>query len=89
MITKAQFQEELMGIIRNGIREDVGSGDHSSLACIPEDAMGQAKLLVKEQGIIAGIDFAKMIFSELRRTRDAQEGIDAFLQKREPVWKGK
>jgi len=34
------------------------------------------------------IDFTKMIFTELRRTKDAQEGIDAFLQKREPVWKG-
>jgi enoyl-CoA hydratase/carnithine racemase len=42
-----------------------------------------------EMGYRQRIDFAKMIFSELRRTRDAQEGIDAFLQKREPVWKGK
>lgn len=75
MISKAQFQEELKGIIRNGIREDVGSGDHSSLACIPADAMGQAKLLVKEQGIIAGIDFAKMIFGEV----DAGLRIETFL----------
>lgn len=61
MISKEQFQKELQLIIKNGIREDIGEGDHSSLACIPVDAMGQAKLLVKEKGIIAGVEFAKMI----------------------------
>ena len=62
MISKEQFEKELQLIIKNGIREDIGEGDHSSLACIPENAIGQARLLVKEKGIIAGIDFAKMIF---------------------------
>lgn len=62
MISKQQFQNELEIIIKNAIREDVGEGDHSSLACIPKSATGKAKLLVKENGIIAGVAFAKMIF---------------------------
>jgi len=75
MISKIQFQKELMGIIKNGIREDIGEGDHSSLACIPKDAMGKAKLLVKEEGIIAGVEFAKMIFKEV----DPELQIETFL----------
>lgn len=62
MISEAQFQKELQLIIANAIREDVGPGDYSSLACIPEDAHGKAKLLVKDNGYIAGIEFAKMVF---------------------------
>lgn len=63
MISEALFQKELEIIISNAIREDVGDGDHSSLACIPADAQGKAKLLVKDEGIIAGVEFAKMIFN--------------------------
>lgn len=63
MISEQQFQKELELIIANGIREDVGSGDHSSLACIPSLAQGKAKLLVKDTGIIAGVELAKMIFN--------------------------
>lgn len=63
MISKQQFDKELELIIQNAIREDVGDGDHSSLACIPADAKGKAKLLVKDNGIIAGVEFAKMIFA--------------------------
>ncbi len=63
MISKEKFNQELQHIISNAIREDVGEGDHSSLACIPLNANGKAKLLVKDQGIIAGVDFAKMIFN--------------------------
>ncbi|MFT7072095.1 carboxylating nicotinate-nucleotide diphosphorylase [Patiriisocius sp. Uisw_017] len=62
MISNKQFNKELAIIISNAIREDVGEGDHSSLACIPEDAKGTAKLLVKEEGIIAGVAFAKQVF---------------------------
>ena len=75
MISKIQFEKELEGIIKNGIREDIGEGDHSSLACIPDDAMGKAKLLVKEEGIIAGVEFAKMIFKEV----DADLLIETFI----------
>ncbi len=63
MISKAQFKKELDLIIANAIREDIGPGDYSSLACVPNDAKGKAKLLVKDEGVIAGIEFAKMIFS--------------------------
>lgn len=62
MITKEQFDKELKLIIENAIREDVGDGDHSSLACIPADAVGKAKLLVKDEGILAGVEFARMVF---------------------------
>lgn len=62
MITKKQFNKEIDLIITNAIREDVGEGDHSSMACIPEDAEGTAKLLVKEDGIIAGVEFARQVF---------------------------
>ncbi|MFN7099479.1 MAG: carboxylating nicotinate-nucleotide diphosphorylase [Flavobacterium sp.] len=62
MISQSQFDKELHQIIANAIREDVGTGDYSSLACIPSDAKGKAKLLVKEDGIIAGVEFAKMVF---------------------------
>ena len=65
MISQEQFEHELHLIIENGIREDIGPGDFSSLACIPSDAKGKAKLLVKDQGIIAGVAFAKMIFAEV------------------------
>jgi len=62
MITKAQFDNEIELIITNAIREDVGDGDHSSLACIPDSIIGKAKLLVKDDGILAGVDFAKKVF---------------------------
>lgn len=62
MISDKQFSKEINIIIANAIREDVGDGDHSSLACIPEDATGTAKLLVKDEGIIAGVDFARQVF---------------------------
>jgi nicotinate-nucleotide pyrophosphorylase (carboxylating) len=62
MISDDQFRNELNLIISNAIREDVGDGDHSSLACIPLKTQGTAKLLVKDNGIIAGVDFATMVF---------------------------
>lgn len=63
MISKEQFDKEIELIITNAIREDVGDGDHSSLACIPASAQGKAKLLVKDEGIIAGVEFAKKVFA--------------------------
>ena len=68
MISQEQFQQEIDLIIANAIREDVGDGDHSSLACIPIEAEGGAKLLVKDEGIIAGIDFAKQVFHYVEPT---------------------
>lgn len=62
MISEVQFQNEIDYIIQNAIREDVGDGDHSSLACIPKETTGKAKLLIKDKGVIAGIDFAEQVF---------------------------
>ena len=62
MITNEQFKNEVQLIIANAVREDVGEGDYSSLACIPSDATGKAKLLVKDNGVIAGVNFAKQVF---------------------------
>lgn len=76
MISEAQFQDELQLLISNAIREDVGDGDHSSLACIPADALGKAKLLVKDEGIIAGVDFAKMIFKYV----DPNLKVEVFIE---------
>lgn len=50
------------------IEEDIKDGDHSALACIPKNARGKAKLLVKEEGIIAGIEVAKEIFKTFDKT---------------------
>ena len=72
MISEEQFQQELQLIIANAIREDVGDGDHSSLACIPSESTGKAKLLVKDSGIIAGVEFAKMIFKYADETLDVE-----------------
>ena len=76
MISEIQFQNELQLIIQNAIREDVGDGDHSSLACIPVSAEGKAKLLVKDTGIIAGVAFAKMIFNFV----DANLVVETLIQ---------
>jgi len=51
--------------IENALREDIGDGDHTSLACIPRNAVGKAQLLIKEKGILAGVDMALRIFTKL------------------------
>jgi nicotinate-nucleotide pyrophosphorylase (carboxylating) len=81
MISEAQFQKELALIISNAIREDVGDGDHSSLACIPAAAQGKAKLLVKDEGVIAGVEFAKMIFNYV----DKDMIVETFINDGEAV----
>ncbi|KGK30312.1 MULTISPECIES: carboxylating nicotinate-nucleotide diphosphorylase [Cellulophaga] len=84
MISKEQFNKEIALIIANAIREDVGDGDHSSLACIPSTATGKAKLLVKDTGIIAGIDFAKQVFNYV----DKDLKIETLLQEGDSVKHG-
>ena len=84
MISKSQFQKELIIIVKNALREDIGNGDHSSLACIPINAQGKAKLLVKENGVIAGVDFAQMIFDEV----DPNLQIDVLINDGEMVKTG-
>ncbi|WP_130734147.1 carboxylating nicotinate-nucleotide diphosphorylase [Flavobacterium sp. J27] len=84
MISEEQFQRELDLIIANAIREDVGDGDHSSLACIPKDAQGKAKLLVKDTGIIAGVAFAKKVFAYV----DPEMEIETFIDDGQKVSHG-
>lgn len=81
MISKAQFDKEIALIIENAIREDVGDGDHSSLSCIPKEATGKAKLLVKDEGIIAGVAFAKQVFEYV----DANLKVETFINDGEKV----
>lgn len=76
MISKEQFDKEVALIIANAIREDVGDGDHSSLACIPESAQGKAKLLVKDEGVIAGVEFAKQVFAYV----DADMTVETLIE---------
>ncbi len=59
------MQEELNEFIERALHEDVKNGDHTSLACIPADAMGKAHLLVKKNGILAGMDLAALIFQKV------------------------
>jgi len=84
MISEIQFQNELQLIIQNALREDVGDGDHSSLACIPNSAVGKAKLLVKDTGIIAGVVFAKMIFEQV----DPSLKLETYIKDGEEVTNG-
>jgi len=62
-------------LIDIAIREDLGSGDHSSLSCIPETENGRAKLLVKQTGIIAGVEIAKLVFAKI----DKDLKIEIFI----------
>ena len=57
--------EALTTFIRTALAEDVGDGDHSALAAIPAEARNRAKLLVKAEGVLAGVQLAKLIFKEV------------------------
>ena len=58
-------QEDLKKFITNALKEDVGDGDYSSLSCISAQAKNRAELLVKQEGVIAGVELAKMIFHQV------------------------
>ena len=59
------FEKELDNFIKNALSEDVGDGDHTSLGCISKETISKAHLLVKDNGIIAGIELAKKIFNQV------------------------
>ena len=59
------MKEELNAFIESALNEDVREGDHTSLACIPATAIGKAQLLVKEDGILAGMEVAQAIFEKV------------------------
>ncbi|MBB4119235.1 nicotinate-nucleotide pyrophosphorylase (carboxylating) [Mesonia hippocampi] len=84
MISQTEFQKEIDIIIANAIREDVGAGDFSSLACIPATAEGKAKLLVKDTGILAGVDFAKQVFAYV----DTQLKVEVLINDGEKIKPG-
>ena len=57
-------QEFILKAIKSAFTEDLGDGDHSSLACVPKNSIGKAKLLVKDKGILAGVEIAKLVFEQ-------------------------
>ena len=61
-------KEEVLPLINLAFEEDIKDGDHSSLSCIPNNKMGKAQLIVKDQGIIAGIELAEWIFESIDPT---------------------
>ena len=59
------FEKELDNFIKNALSEDIGDGDHTSLGCISKETISTAHLLIKDNGIIAGIELAKKIFHQV------------------------
>ncbi len=70
-------------IIKNAFKEDIGDGDHSTLACVPENAQGKAKLLIKDNGVLAGVELAQQIFHtfdpELKITVHIKDGAEVTV----------
>ena len=70
--------------IKHWLAEDIGDGDHTTLCCIPADAIGRSRLIVKDTGIIAGIEVAKKVFEifdkELRITQYMHDGDEVKPQ---------
>lgn len=67
---------DIDAFIANAIAEDVGDGDHTSLASVPSHATGKAKLLVKEDGVVAGVELALKIFAKV----DAELEVDVLIE---------
>ncbi|MCF0202482.1 MAG: carboxylating nicotinate-nucleotide diphosphorylase [Bacteroidaceae bacterium] len=81
MLTPDQLNEEL---IKLSFAEDIGDGDHTTLCCIPADAMGKSKLLIKEDGVLAGVEVAKKVFASF----DKDMQVEVFINDGEEVKKG-
>ncbi|MEE1366684.1 MAG: carboxylating nicotinate-nucleotide diphosphorylase [Muribaculaceae bacterium] len=73
MKTKEQLIDDLLNL---AFAEDVGDGDHTTLSTIPADAMGRQKLLIKEEGILAGVEIAKMVLHKI----DPTLKIELFIE---------
>lgn len=65
MLTVNELEDLLIDL---SFKEDIGDGDHTTLCCIPDDAMGKSQLLIKEDGILAGVEVAKKVFSRFDPT---------------------
>lgn len=84
MIPEFLSYDQLRAFIASALAEDIGSGDHSTLATIAEDQHGKANLLVKDDGIIGGVTLAGIIFSQF----DPQLNLKPFFQDGDRVKKG-
>lgn len=69
-------KQEIHDFIKLAIAEDIKDGDHSSLACIPSDVNKKAKLLVKEDGVLAGVELAIEIFNYF----DSSSSVEVFMK---------
>ena len=69
MLTVDELEDRLIEL---AFAEDIGDGDHTTLCCIPEDAMGKSRLLIKEEGILAGVEVAKKVFAKFDPTMQVE-----------------
>lgn len=81
MKTNEELIDELISL---AFAEDVGDGDHTTLCCIPPTAMGKSRLIIKEDGVLAGVEMAKRIFHHF----DPAMKIDVFIPDGTEVTKG-
>ena len=81
MLSVDQLEDKLIDL---AFAEDIGDGDHTTLCCIPEDAMGKSHLLIKEDGILAGVEVAKKVFERF----DPTMKVEVLMQDGTPVKKG-
>ncbi|MBI5218453.1 MAG: carboxylating nicotinate-nucleotide diphosphorylase [Bacteroidia bacterium] len=81
---KKNNERYIRAFIQNALQEDVGDGDHTSLATVPENVTGKAHLLVKEKGILAGIEIAQKIFMYV----DTQLDVTVFIEDGTAISKG-
>ena len=71
-------------LIVRALKEDLGDGDHTSMATIPEDAVGKVELIAKEKGIVAGVEVAAMVFKQL----DDDLNIDVLIEDGQAIMPG-
>ena len=69
MLTVDQLEDRLIDL---AFAEDIGDGDHTTLCCIPEEAMGKSHLLIKEEGVLAGVEMAKKVFAAFDKTMQVE-----------------
>ena len=81
MLSVDQLEDKLIDL---AFAEDIGDGDHTTLCCIPEDAMGKSHLLIKEDGVLAGVELAKKVFARF----DPTMKVEVLLQDGTHVKKG-
>lgn len=81
MFTVEELEERLIDL---SFAEDIGDGDHTTLCCIPSDAMGKSQLIIKEDGVLAGIEVAKKVF----KCFDPEMHVEVFINDGAKVKKG-